>query len=189
MAFIEGDSPVITNQNGGLCQLGKRYGMQKKSDVIRAFLCLSEQDPTREPCVVDVAELSEVSLGYAHNVIKEFRLNGHQCVEDPAATASRQNKRKKEHAKIGPELALTLLALRSEDHRKTLLQHVQDLKDLYDITLSHNCIDQFFKKRFEFKGSLRKASLVPVDKFKPENVQKHVVFMNKLSIRTKLLTR
>jgi hypothetical protein len=39
--------------------------------------------------------------------------------------------------------------------------------------VSHQAIDTFFFKRFDHRGSLRKASPVPLDKFKAHNIEWH----------------
>ena len=75
---------------------------------------------------------------------------------------------------------MILLALRAEDDQRTLLDYAKELYLETGLVVSIKTVDNFFKKRFLFRGSLRKSNLVPMDKFKLTNVQKYLEFMEKI---------
>jgi hypothetical protein len=43
--------------------------------------------------------------------------------------------------------------------------------------VSHQTISNFFKKWFAFRGSLRMSSFVPLDKYKPKNIERYYEFL------------
>ena len=79
--------------------------------------------------------------------------------------------------KIHPEAALFLLALRLENDLCPLVTYREELLKEMGLSVSVSTIDRFFKTRFEFAGNLRKPNLVPLDKWKPANIEAYHRFM------------
>ena len=64
---------------------------------------------------------------------------------------------------------------------RTLVDYAKELYLETGLLVCNKSIDNFFKKRCTFRGSLPKTNLVPMDKFKPANVQKYIEFMEKIN--------
>jgi transposase len=134
------------------------------------------ENPTVQPAIRAVARGARVSPQYASQVIGEFRELGY--VEDPAIGILKARAKRKLFTKLGPEEMLFLLACRAEDDVRPLYVYVKLLEDEMGFRVSHQTVDNFFKKRFDHRGSLRKSSFVPLDKYKPENVQRCLEFFD-----------
>ena len=170
---------VQINKNGGLYVRGKRFGLQQKIDVVRAHCKLTIVDPTKEPTLRDVAAEAQVSIKFTNKVLTKFKRLGY--VTDPAIAVEEFNISRRAPRKLGPEELLFLLALRAEADRRPLYIYVHILKDEMDCRVSYQTISNIFKKRFEYRGSLRKSSFVPLDKYKAKNIQRYYEFLGILN--------
>jgi transposase len=146
--------------------------------VVNAHCKLTMVNPTKAPSTREVAVEARVSHKYASRVVAEFRKKG--CVEDPALGSLALRDKHKLYRKLGPEESLFLLACRAEDDRRPLYKYVELLQDEMDYRVLHQTIDNCFKKRFDHRGSLRKSSFVPLDKYKPENLERCAEFFRLL---------
>jgi hypothetical protein len=75
-----------------------------------------------------------------------------------------------------------LLALRTVDPAQPLYSYVQVLDTHFGKLVSYQCIADWFRKRWDFDGNLKKANLVPLDKWKLENKVLYYEFVQKLCI-------
>jgi hypothetical protein len=172
MSPISSNKDVKMNDYGGIYVHGKPYSITTKNEVVQeVYYRLQRIDPTSRPKLLGIAKEARVSKGYAHKVLKEVRVAG--FIEDPELVLKRKAERTKGVSKLGPEESLCFLALRAEDDQRPLYIYAKILEDELGVKVSHQTVDNFFKKRFDFKGSLRKSSPVPLDKlFKPHNAQR-----------------
>lgn len=73
--------------------------------------------------------------------------------------------------------AFVLLRLRQENPQRTLLSYKENLAIETGTIVSETTISEFFKNGFPFKGNLRKTSKVPIDKYKPENIERALEYI------------
>jgi hypothetical protein len=175
---------MITNNNGGYYEIGAPYDMSKKMEVLSVFLRLQGGDVDFRTFVGKiqvnaVAEEAKVSIGYAHKVIMEYLVSG--SIINPKQSTKELAVTRREYTKIGPEESIYLLALRAEDDRQLLVHYQAKLVRATGVLVGTSTIDAFFKSRFEFKGGLRKAPLVPLDKWKEANILAFHQFLFRLA--------
>ena len=166
---------IKINENGGWYQHGKPYPWAKKMDVVLAYETLREEDPTKLPTTTSVAYHASVSEHFARKVLKEYSETG--TVEDPEIKIAAMHQKRTQYTKIDAESALFLLACRLEDDQLPLYKYSQMLFIGLGVHVSTQTISTFFRKRFLFKGNLRKPNLVPLDKFKERNIDAYHTFM------------
>ena len=66
-----------------------------------------------------------------------------------------------------------LLSLRAEDPHRNRASYVTNLQLLTGTVASKSLISQWFKNRFSHKDTFWSTSIVPRDKFKPENILRY----------------
>jgi hypothetical protein len=171
---------VWVNVNGGYFQPGRMFQLPRKTEVAKIYLDLMEARYPCRPTVNETAVNSRVSWGFANMVINELRALG--AVEDPEVL-----RRKKDNV-VGPGQKLStvhemfLLSLRTIDPARPLYSYVQELNRHFGLLVSYQSISDWFEKRWDFNGSLRRANLVPLDKWKPANKLRYYEFVQKLRI-------
>ena len=79
--------------------------------------------------------------------------------------------------KISAEESLFILALRVENDRYPLMIYQSELLRTFRNYYNESIIDRFFKKMFDHAGKFKKANLVPLDKWRPENIDKFNNFL------------
>ena len=170
---------IATNKNGGIYTRGRAYDISKKSDVLTTYFQLCDHNPQQLPDSRTVAKLTKVSHTFVNKILQEFEVFGH--LEDPRRAESRVNARRRQITKINAEAALYLLALRYENNLRPLYSYQRELHDALGLYVSVSTIDRFFKTRFDFAGKLRKPNLVPLNKWKPKNIQAYHKFMETIA--------
>jgi hypothetical protein len=83
---------------------------------------------------------------------------------------------------LEPTEELFLLALRAEKPGRPNRDYIANLATYYGTIVSSTFISEWFKTRFDHKGSFRKPNLVPVDKFRRENVIRFVEYKLKCQL-------
>ena len=158
---------------------GLPYSVRVKFEVIEAAHRRGLANPDAYLNHADIAREVRVSKGYVYKVLKEFRVTGY--IQDPQVNIRMCVERSKGGSKLSPEASLYLLALRTEDDQIPLYVYKDILYEDLGISVSHQTVDTFFKKRFDFEGALRKSSPVPLDKFKQHNIERHKAFLEILA--------
>jgi hypothetical protein len=125
-------------------------------------LCLDcyPQRPTHP----DLTTLAKISKSYARKVIVELKNTG--SLTDPEATNSENRRDTKKQYYLDPTEELFLLALRAKSPGRPNHDYVTQLALYYGTSVSTTFILEWFKTRFDYKGSFRKPNLVPLDKFR-----------------------
>lgn len=168
------------NANGGRYHQGRRYGMDKKLAVVDAILDLEIEEGATGRANVPyrrIAERAQVSVDFAHKVGREYYSTGTVTSPDERHV---QILKKRVPRKLGPLESVVLLSLRVDDDRRSLRDYCRALFLDTGTMVSPETVDRFFKTRFEFRGSLRKPNLVPLDKWKPRNIEAYHKFMETL---------
>jgi hypothetical protein len=107
-------------------------------------------------------------------------------LSDPEVTNSDRIRDKEKVLYLDPAKELFLLALRAKKPARANTDYVAKLYTFYGTMVSASFISLWFNTRFDHKGSFRKQNLVPLDKFRQENVIRFVKF--KLSANYCMIT-
>jgi hypothetical protein len=113
-------------------------------------------------------------------VVDEITITGDLI--DPDIQKVEQNLARERGELLSQEEEVFLLSLWAEDATRPLLDYVQKLDENYGTRISVGYLCNWFKTRCQFRGSLRKASLIPYDKFKPENISRFIEYWHWLDV-------
>ena len=171
---------VFRNENGGLFQPGRMYQLPRKTEVAEVFLWLCEDAFPQRPTVNETAKLSKVSWGFANQVIIELKALG--AVLDPETIRNEKNHVLGPGQKLSTVHEMFLLCLRTLLPARPLYNYVQELERHFGKCVSHQCIADWFNKRWDHQGNLLKTNLVPLDKWKPANKARYYDFVQKLRL-------
>jgi transposase len=156
--------------------------MPKRLEVGHAYFDLCTRMYPDRPTQQDLATKAKVSKSYARLVIMELENTG--SLTDREATNSIARREKEKNYYLDPTEELFLLALRSESPGRPNTDYMSQLSMFYGTVVSSNFISEWFKTRFDYKGCFRKPNLVPLDKFRQENVIRFIEYKLKCSILT-----
>ena len=158
------------NKNGGYYISGRSYGIDTKMRVRDAYLNLYLSDTSKEPSAELVAMSANVGKTYAWTVINEIKKHGD--IHDPRGKQKQTAKKHQcpiRNRALEPVHEIFLLLLRSENSARPLSNYIALLQTVFGVEISKGTLSKWFRDRFDYKGTFRKANLVPVDKFKAEN--------------------
>ena len=156
--------------------------MPKRLEVGYQYLDLCLDMYPQRPTHQDLATLAKISKSYARKVIIELENTG--SLTDPEATNCEKRREKEKQYYLDPTEELFLLALRAENPGRTNHDYCTQLALYYGTTVSTSFISDWFRTRFDYKGSFRKPNLVPLDKFRQENVIRFVEYKLKCALLT-----
>jgi hypothetical protein len=128
---------------------------------------------------------SKVSWGFANQVITELKA---LLKALGAVLVDPQVLRQKKDNFVGPGQKLLtihkmfLLGLRTLDPTRPLCKYVQELNKHFGLLVSYQSISDWYEKCWDYKGNLKQANIVPLDKWKPRNKVGYYKFMQKLCI-------
>jgi transposase len=172
---------VWVNENGGYYQPGRMYQLPKRIKVAEIYLgLLDERAYPLHPSVREVSQLGECSWHVANEVITELKVLG--AVEDPEARRRAKNNVLGPGQKLSTVHEMFLLSLRTLDPARPLYNYVQELNNQFGLKVSTQSISDWFHKRWDHRGNLKRANLVPLDKWKPINKLRYYEFVQKLRI-------
>ena len=171
---------VFRNQNGGYFHPGGMYDLPKKMEVAAIYVELYWTMFPEKPTCRCLAAKARVGVKYAFKIIKELSNTGH--VLDPQVLKLSWTKPRTIGYCLTTEEEIFLLSLRLEAPNRPNLSYIRELQEHYGKTVSTGFITDWFKKRFPFRGSFRKANLIPLDKFKQGNILRFLQYRNKMDI-------
>ncbi len=154
------------------------YQLPRKTEVAEVYLELCQEQA--HPSVNLIAKLSKVSWGFANLVVTELKAIG--AVSDPELKRRQKNHELGPGQKLGVIHEMFLLSLRTLDPARPLYSYVQELERHFNKSVSYQCVADWFNKRWDHKGNLKKANLVPLDKWKLENKLRYYEFVQKMRI-------
>jgi hypothetical protein len=169
---------ILPNRNGGYYHPGQAYNLIRKKEVGQVFLTLWEDNYPTQPSVRAVARVAGVGRVYAKKVIKELLETGDLLDNE----LTRPNKKETQlfvgvgSRALNLEEEVFLLALRTEMPNRPNLDYIRELHARYGTKVSSGFITEWFKKRFNYPGNFRKPNLVPLDKFRTENILRYIDF-------------
>lgn len=162
-----------TNQLGGRYEPGRSYSLEKKlsvAETVKRLRLESGSDPTD----VEVSQLTSVGRGFVAKVKEELRVHGH--ILRPDEIVQRRATGVGVRSLDEDDEAL-LLFLRYLDPTRSNQSYVENLYLYRGTVVSESLISNWFAHRFDHSGKFRVPNLIPVDKFKPENVLRYLEFI------------
>jgi hypothetical protein len=158
---------LSTNKNNGIYNHGYKFDIEKKLSVQASYQSFKEVNGGLCPNLTHIACDCKVSPSYVKKLKNE--MNHHGRVLHP--------EEKKQKRKIGPGAnsldtlySFVLLVLYLMEDSTTLQSCREQLFRHIGTLVSDTTISRFFNHAFPIKGGPRKPTLVPYDKFKPENI-------------------
>ena len=168
-------SGISVNIHGSFYKNGSSYDIVKKMEVATVYERLKNGDPNVS--LRKVAREAKVSCGFAKKVIEEA--DAGELVDPTTILSSRKN---------GPGSRLfteadevVLLQLRTANPTRSLASYRRALYQITGTVASEATICKWFLNRFHIKGGLRVSTLVPIDKFSPENVARTAEYVQIIS--------
>ena len=157
-----------TSEAGRLYRQGAAYSPMERLEIVELFFLLTKADGT-PPSINKLAKEAKVSWRVASKVVAEYETYGTLVDRTEIQETTRYF--------LGINIfnnedELVLLELRRQDPQRSLASYANNLLVETGTIVSQSLISKWFKLRFQFKGSLRKTSIVPVDKYHPINIQR-----------------
>ena len=170
------------NSNGGPFCRGQSYSFLKKLEVAPTHEELKVLTSTTgdNPLVSLFSRQCRVGWDFAKKVKDEVDFEG--CALDPKELRRRQERfRGAGVLSVTPDEESYLLWLRFVDPSRSNESYVSELFHATGTLVSPSFISEWFSSRFTFKGKFKVSNLVPLDKFKPENIVYYFDFVNFIS--------
>jgi hypothetical protein len=157
------------NANGGIFIPGASYGYEKKLEVAAAYHRGLEMNPPAT--VTSISRECKVGQKFVDKVLEELNVNGR--VLRPTDI-----EREERCTKISGFAATVILRRYMEEPSRSKRSYRDLLFAYTGIVVCERTINNFFLKSLPFRGSMVKPNLVPLDKFRPENVANMIEFVN-----------
>lgn len=165
------------NENGGFFSRGKPYPIEKKIDVARAYLDLKYSRHGQDPTPTDVSRKAGVGWTYAKQVLDEIEENGRVLSPEEIRGTPRIPLGVGSRALTAEEESF-LLYLRFENPHRTNMSYVRELAEAFGTLVSPPFISKWFNGRFRFKGNFVVPDVTPLDKYRPENIERWIEFVS-----------
>jgi len=158
---------------GGRYEQVKSYPLEKKLFVAETVQRL-RQESGSDPTDVEVSQRTSVGRGFVAKVKEELRVHGHilrpdEIVQRRATGVGSRS--------LDEEDENLLLLLRYLDPTRSNQSYVENLYLYRGTVVSESLISNWFAHRFDHSGKFRVPNLIPVDKFKPENILRYLEFI------------
>ena len=151
---------------------GVQMGEERKAFIIDSYVALLAESNGRPAPVLALSKRAGVCWKVARRIIDEYHVGVAGCCVEKAKKESRPGTR----IGLTNEHETFLLWLRFEDPFRTNDDYVNRFFFQFGIKLARSFITCWFKDRFEKHGRLKAAQIIPVDKFRPENVDSYESF-------------
>lgn len=169
---------IKVNQNGGEYVNGRTYPFEKKVHIATKYINMYVACFPNKPSIRAFAREAGVGWWMANKVVKEIEGGG---IVDPEEIKKIGSTRTVGD-QLDPEDEALLLSLHAEDPARPNRSYIQELHQQNGVLVSTQFISKWFGNRFDKKGRFVKPNMVPLDKFKYENILKYVEF--KLDVQT-----
>jgi hypothetical protein len=162
-----GDIPAVTTE--GLLRQNRMYDLPRKFGVGQTcYLQLWQLSFPTWPTASELARESNVGWEYAAKVISEIHL--HNEIIDPAEIRLGKSIQRGVGNDLTPKEDIFLLSLRVEIPNRPNLDYCRELFAYNGTVISSSFVSDYFAKAWSCSGKYRKPNLIPLDKFRPENV-------------------
>lgn len=156
----------MLNRHGGIYEPGKTLNITRKLEVVGIFAELRAKNG-KDPSIQSVAKIAKVDWSTAKSILEELEEHGRILLPHERI---KFRFRGVGILSLDEQDELCLLNLRFENPARTNQSYVNELFRRTGTVVSATLVSVWFKKRFEFDGSFKVPSYVPIDKFKPENM-------------------
>ena len=161
---------LSVNANGGSYRRGRAYDVSKKLEV--SFVYRRDLGLLVEGCRPNISHIAiecKVSRCFVRKIEKELRL--HDKILDSTDPILLQRRATGPGAKTIDGLdAFIVLQLYEAEPSRRLESYREELLLMTGTDVHESTISRFFLGAFPYKGGLRKSNLVPLDKFRPQNI-------------------
>ena len=154
--------------------------MPKKLEIGYMYLDMSIDQWPERPSQRQLATKAKISRYFAKKIIIELENTG--SLTDPKVLNCEAIRDRENQYYLEPVEELFLLALRAEKPARSNREYVAHLYSYYGTVVSTAFITKWFKNRFDHKGSFRKPNIVPLDKFRAENVIRFIEYKLKCQL-------
>lgn len=161
---------LATNKNNGLYRNGASYPVEKKLLVEASYKQKQAATPGKRPGINAIARECGVSKMFVLKVEKELIQHGEV---QPVNKKSRGGSEKK----LDDLDCYVLYMLYLEEPSRALAGYRDRLQCFAGTLVSDSTISRFFNHGFMIKASLRKPTLIPLDKFKPANIERAIEYL------------
>jgi hypothetical protein len=172
MSFITPTGRRIdTNSHGNQFVKGRSYDIAKKLEVAKviAQMKLERLSISKR----SVAKRARVGETFANKVINELKEVG--AVKDPKVDFQPNRKRGVGSIKLSEADDIIIKQVRADNPQAPLAKYSAELATLGTF-VSPQLISAALKKRYTYSATLRNADLIPIDKFKRENLRRFAEF-------------
>ena len=168
-AFIK--SGYSLNAQGGFYRNGVAKSLEDKAAIARKYLEMKAANPNTS--IRELARAISVSPSFAGKIVKELN-NG--CLIDPKDTPQ-SRARGKGSKTLSLDDECVLLRLRMENNQRPLTEYKRLLEQITGTAASTTTINDWFLYANPFKGGYRALNKVPIDKWKPDNVDRALEYI------------
>ena len=172
---------LSTNLHGRVYQNGRGLTREEKVWIGAQYINASDAIGGARPNITHLAQ----QCGVARSTILgiEEELLTHQCVLDPNYIRANGNIPSGPGSKSMTDVDMfIILALYYEEPSRSLPSYVLNLYNTTGTLVHESTISRFFTEGFMIKGSLCKANHVPLDKFRPENLERAIEYLVAISL-------
>jgi hypothetical protein len=170
------------NRNGGNYVKGSYYSMDKKTSVAIEYEQMKREASARGT-KVNISELAKrcnVGWKYANKVAKEIECRG--TVVDPStAYDEREVPRGPGSKSFDTRDCFVLLFLYLTEPSRTLSDYVHWLAYYTGTIVDRSTVSRWFLHAFPISGGLLRVNQVPIDKFKPNNIERAIEYLTILT--------
>jgi hypothetical protein len=148
--------------------------MPKRLDIGYQYIDMCINMWPEWPSQRQLVSFAKLSVSAARKIIMELE-NTESLIDCEHANSEKT----RDHEKIyylEPTEELFLLALHAGKPARPNRDYIANLATYYGTIVSSTFITKWFKTRFDHKGSFCKPNLVPLDKFRHENVIRFVEY-------------
>ena len=167
---------IKKNEKGGFYQPGREYDFVQKCKVADIYISLLVSNFPKNVAVKDVSDEAKVSWRFAKKCIDEIDLHGD--VIDPEQIKLQRLQCQIITYKITKIDEVFLLSMHAEEPRRPNVDYVTELLFHRGVDVTSQTIGNFFARRFDNKGTFVKPNLIPLDKWKLDNLAKFHDFFN-----------
>ncbi len=164
------------NQHGNIYRSGASLPYTKKLEVASAYS--TERDAAgRRPNITAIAQQCGVSRCYVRKVEEELNEFGRALQQEERRRYNSMSNGGVCSESLSNEDMCVIYHLYLDEPSRTRSSYVEWLQFFTGTVVSESTISRFFNDSFEYTGGFRRPNLVPFDKFRPENYEKMLTYL------------
>ena len=175
-----GNNSYRANQNGGIYLNGAKYPIQLKIRVAEEYLTASN-NLTSLPNLTQIASRLCVSRTFVREVGDELLTHGCITEDNKRTRGTDVQKGTPGRTKLTAIDYWYLIHLYREEPSRTLGSYVYELAAFSGVHICCKTVDRIFQEAFPYKGALRISSIIPLDKFRENNLLRANEFIATIS--------